>query len=142
MFVPFYCKDPIKYCKPNVLMVAMAEVTIYGMECEFCANEFDTMDELVKHLVNEHDELWDYQKTYPEALKRIKIDGELLEELRICRNFSIHEGENLECKFCGKYFDNLDILLAHVMVDHSELFQIQVQKSNGLYLPAKFLFNS
>lgn len=28
------------------------------------------------------------------------------------------------------------------MVDHSELFQIQVQKSNGLYLPAKFLFNS
>ena len=59
---------------------------------------------LVRHLVNDHDELWDYEKTYENALKRIKIDKNLLEELGQFRNFSISEGEIIECKFCDKYF--------------------------------------
>ena len=62
-------------------MVAMAEVTIYGMKCEFCEYEFETIDHLVRHLVNDHDDLWDYEKNYENALKRIKIDENLLEEL-------------------------------------------------------------
>ena len=35
----------------------MADVTIYGKYCEFCDDEFETLDILVRHLVNEHDEL-------------------------------------------------------------------------------------
>ena len=43
-------------------MVAMADVTIYSMECNFCEDDYETMDYLVRHLVNDHDELWDYEK--------------------------------------------------------------------------------
>ena len=49
-------------------MVAMAnslsqsaDVTIYGMVCDisdYCELEFETIDELVLHLVNDHDEMW------------------------------------------------------------------------------------
>ena len=49
------------------MVAAMADVTIYGKECKFCNYEFETLDNLVRHLVNEHDELWDYEKTYEEA---------------------------------------------------------------------------
>ena len=55
----------------------MADVTIYGMECNFCEDEFESIDQLVRHLVNDHDDLWDYKKTYENALKRIKIDEKL-----------------------------------------------------------------
>ena len=40
------------------------------------------------------------------------------------------EGEIIECKFCDKYFDSLDMILAHVMVDH-EHFSNNVEKLNG-----------
>ena len=107
----------------------MANVTIYGMECEFCEYKYDTMDELVRHLVNNHDALWDYEKPYEESLKQIKIDENFLEELRDFRNVSISEGERIECKFCIKHFDDLDLILAHVMVEHGELYHKNVKKS-------------
>ena len=92
MLCSLTCLDVIKYILPDVSMVAMADVTIYGMECNFCEEDFETLDHLVRHLVNEHDELWDYEKTYENALKRIKIDENLLKELGQFRNFSISEG--------------------------------------------------
>ena len=62
-------------------MVAMAnslsqsaDVTIYGMVCDisdYCELEFETIDELVLHLVNDHDEMWLSEQT----LRNIKIDG-------------------------------------------------------------------
>ena len=50
--------------------------------------------------------------------------------------------ESMKCKFCSKSFDNLDVLLAHVMFDHEEHFNTNVKKSNGLYLPPEFLFQN
>ena len=72
------------YSKPNVSMVAAvarnmshtANVTIYGMVCDvsdYCEIEFETIDDLVIHLVNDHNEMWT-----AEGLKDIKIDGNLL----------------------------------------------------------------
>jgi len=58
---------------------------------------------LVRHLVDDHDELWDYEKTYQNALRR-------MEELGQFRSFSISEEEIIDCKFCDKYFDSLDVL--------------------------------
>ena len=52
------------------------------------------------------------------------------------------EGEIIECKFCDKYFDSLDMILGHVMVDHEEHFSKNVEKSNGIYLTAGFLFKN
>ena len=40
----------------------MADVTIYSMEGNFCEDDYEIMDYLVRHLVNDHDELWDYEK--------------------------------------------------------------------------------
>ena len=57
-----------------------ADVTIYGMKCEIsdvCKLEFEWLDELVVHLVNDHEELWSSEG----CLKDININGELLEEI-------------------------------------------------------------
>ena len=51
------------------------------------------------------------------------------------------EGEIIECKFCDKYFDSLDRILAHMMVDH-EHFSKNVEKLNGIYLTTGFLFKN
>ena len=59
----------------------MADVTIYGRKCEFCGECFETIDILVRHLVNEHDELWQYEKPVEESLKQIKIDKKVLKDL-------------------------------------------------------------
>ena len=64
------------YSKPNCFMVAdlvkqdMAVVTIYGKECEFCGVVFETIDSLVRHLVDNHDELLDYEKPREESLNK------------------------------------------------------------------------
>jgi hypothetical protein len=108
-------------------MVAMAnclsqsaDVTIYGMVCDisdYCELEFETIDELVLHLVNDHDEMWLSEQT----LRNIKIDGNLLEEVKDCE-MVIEEGQLLECKQCGKSYDNLDYLLFHILNGHSGTF--------------------
>ena len=42
--------------------------------CVFCDFESETLDTLVRHLVNEHDELWDPEKHYGDALREaVKI---------------------------------------------------------------------
>ena len=61
-------------------MVAVAEkmsqsanVTIYGMVCnvsEYCELEFETIDELVLHLVNDHDEMWSKEGKLKRYLNR------------------------------------------------------------------------
>ena len=56
----------------------MADVTIYGYECEYCGESHNTVDNLVRHLVNKHDQLWDYEKRAEESLKCIKLDKKLL----------------------------------------------------------------
>ena len=38
--------------------------------------------------------------------------------------------------------DSLDMILAHVMVDHEEHFNKNVEKSNGIYSPAGLLFKN
>jgi len=133
-------------------MVAdMANVTIYGSECpfsEFCEEEFNTLDDLVRHLVNEHDELWDYNRIYEESLRTIKLDKEVMDELVrdivMCEEGSYgrkQEGENIKCNSCGKYFRNLDTLLTHMMAVHEEV-SAKVNMTGGLYLDSVFFFNN
>ena len=100
-----------------------ANVTIYGMVCtisDYCEMEFETIDDLVIHLVNVHDEMWSAK-----GLKDIHIDGNLLEEVKNCE-MNITEGEHLEGKFCEKYFDNLDFMLHHILTKHEGIFKGQV----------------
>ena len=108
-----------------------ANVTIYGMVCDvsdYCEIEFETIDDLVIHLVNDHNEMWT-----AEGLKDIKIDGNLLEEVKKCE-MNIKEGEYMECKFCEKYFDNLDFLLHHIMNNHEGIFKGNMFKIRSEYL--------
>ena len=58
----------------------MADVTIYGSECDYCGESFETIDSLVRHQVNEHDELWDYKKAAAESIKQVKIDRKVLKD--------------------------------------------------------------
>ena len=111
-----------------------SDVTIYGMNCMFCDFEFDFNHHLVMRMVNDHDEIWDYGKNsgnYSAALKDIKISGNLLEDTK---RIFIEEGDSLECKVCGKYFDILDQLLGHVVTEHEGIF-----KGNKFLLASKFL---
>ena len=42
-------------------IMSQANVTIYGMVCsisDYCEMEFESIDDLVIHLVNDHDEMW------------------------------------------------------------------------------------
>ena len=79
----------------------MAEVTIYGNVCEFCGEVFENIDSLVRHLVNNHDELWDYEKPAEESLKRIKLDKKVLKDL-IGTDLVAEGMGSIDCKFCRK----------------------------------------
>ena len=79
----------------------MADVTIYGKECEFCGKVFETIDNLVRHLVENHDELWDYEKPAEESLKSIKLDKKVLKGL-IRSDLKIKERGTIKCKFLWK----------------------------------------
>ena len=81
-------KTKYRYCIPNCFMVAdlvmkqdMADVTIYGKNCEICGEVCETIDSLVRHMVNEHDQLWNYEKQAEESLRRIKLDKRILKDL-------------------------------------------------------------
>jgi hypothetical protein len=50
---------------------------------------------------------------------------------------SIHEGKNLECKKCGKYYDDLDHLVYHILKEHPGIFRATKFKTG-----AKFLFDN
>ena len=125
------------------MVAAMADVTIYGMKCEFCNYEYETLDNLVRHLCNEHDELWDYEKTYKEALKRIKVDLSILREISESQTIHfVEEGGEIECRFCGKHFSDLDGLLEHAMYVHDATFWNGIKRSHGLFLNPEFLFKN
>ena len=112
-----------------------ADVTIYGMVCEvseFCELEFESIEELVVHLVNDHNEMWSAEG----SLKDIKIDGDLLEEVRTCRML-IEEGGHIECKKCGKSYKDLDCLLYHILNEHPGIF-----KGNKFKISAEFLLKN
>ena len=100
------------YTKPNISMVASAEnmsqaadVTIYGKVCtisEYCEEVFSSIDDLLVHLVNHHDEMWE-----EDYLKNILINENLLEDLEEeCDDELLEEGEYLECESCGKCYDS------------------------------------
>ena len=118
------------------MVAAMANVTIYGSECpfvEFCDEDFNTLDDLLRHVVNEHDETWDYDKMYEEVLDRI---GEgIIQVEDVCER---QEDEDIKCESCGKYFVKLDTLMVHVMLDHTEVFD-RMRRNGGLYLNPDFL---
>ena len=131
------------YSKPNVSMVAAvarnmshsANVTIYGMVCsvsDYCDVEYETIDELVVHLVNDHEEMWSEGC----FLKDLQIDGHLLEEVKNCEMI-IEEGKYLKCKCCEKYYDSLDSLLYHILNDHGGIF-----KGNKFRIGAEFLLDN
>ena len=94
----------------------MADVTIYGKECEFCGEAFETIDSLVRHLANDHDETWDYEKPAEESLKCLKLDKKLLKVL--IASDVVTEVGSIECKFCRKKFRTLDGITVHIMFDH------------------------
>ena len=110
-----------------------ADVTIYGMNCLFCEMDFDFIQHLVMHMVNDHDEMWIQEKNYV-SLKDIKIDSNLLEETK---RILIEEGDCLECDQCGTYFDLLDQLLGHLITRHERIF-----RGNKFLLTSEFLFKN
>ena len=118
----------------------MADVTIYGNECEFCGKVFETIDNLVRHLVENHDELWDYEKPAEESLKSIKLDKKVLKGL-IRSDLKIKERGTIECKFCGKRFGTLDAIAQHVMFDHP-VVALSAYQHGGLYISAEFLLEN
>ena len=115
----------------------MADVTIYGSECEFCGEGHKTVDNLVRHLVNEHDQLWNYEKPVEESLKCIKLDKKLLRDINGKQLASPGSG-SIKCKFCEKSFRILDGLAQHVMFDHPPV-AVSAYKYGGIYLSAEFL---
>merc|ERR1712129_374725 len=124
----FYCDvvqlRSIKYTKPNFTMVASADVTIYGTKCtqwpyrckisEHCRYVYETLDDLVMHMVNYHDEMWKND----EQLNDIKIDGDLLVCIKEEGEILDEEGKFLSCECCGKWYDSLDHLLYHIQKYH------------------------
>ena len=131
------------YSKPNCFMVAdlekqdMADVTIYGKECEFCGDSFDTIDSLVKHMVNHHDELWDYRKPAEESLKCIKLDKKILKHLT-GTEIVMETKRSIECKFCKKTSKSLDNLVQHMLFNHPGV-ALSAYECGGLYLSADFM---
>ena len=115
----------------------MADVTIYGNECEFCGKLFETIDNLVRHLVENHDELWDYEKPAKESLKSIKLDKKVLKEL-IRSESKLKERGTIKCKFCGENFRTLDGIVQHVMFVHPAV-ALGAYHHGGLYISAEFL---
>ena len=95
-----------------VMKQDMADVTIYGNVCEYCREGFETIDSLVRHQVNEHDELWNYEKVAEESLKRIKLDKKVLKDLIRSKN-TIKEGGSINCKFCKKCLFKSFLLLTN-----------------------------
>ena len=122
-----------------VMKQDMADVTIYGKECEFCGEVCETIDSLVKHMVNDHDQLWDYGKQAEESLRRIKLDKKILKDLiGGDHSDSVEGGGSIKCRFCVKRFGILDGLARHVLMDHPDV-ALGAYKSGGLYLSAEFL---
>ena len=94
----------------------------------------------MRHLVNNHDELWDYEKPAEESLKRIKLDKKVLKVL-IGTDLVVEGMGSIDCKFCRKTFRTLDELVTHVMFDHPPVAYSAYQ-SGGLYLSSEFLTNN
>ena len=121
----------------------MADVTIYGSVCEFCGESFETIDSLVRHVVNSHDEVWDYEKPAEESLKSIKLDKKLLKNL-VGTDFKRKQAKEcgtIKCKFCGKHFRTLDEVVQHVMMEHPAL-ALSAYRHGGLYLSGEFLIQN
>ena len=115
----------------------MADVTIYGYECEYCGETYETVDNLVRHLINHHDQMWDYEKPAEESLRCIKLDKKLLKNLT-GSDLIKPGGGSINCKFCGKSFRILDGIAQHVMFNHPAV-AVSAYQHGGLYLSAEFL---
>ncbi|XP_013164615.1 PREDICTED: zinc finger protein 62 homolog isoform X2 [Papilio xuthus] len=73
--------------------------------CFYCSNKFVEFDELKEHTLLEHP-ICDLQS---KSMKKCK--GE-----RITVKVDI---ANLSCKICGEHFENLDILIDHLIIKHA-----------------------
>ena len=122
------------------LVKDMADVTIYGDVCEYCGDQFETLDDQVRHTINEHDEAWKFDEAVEEALKAIKIDRSVIDNLEWDDDISV--GGDITCNYCVNSYKQLDDLLVHMVFEHGGQFFREVFVFDGFYLYPGFLFKN